>query len=294
MRRLLYLTVLSMLVVAMTASVALAQPQRGPSGADGSYNCADFDTQAQAQQFFRDAGPGDPNGLDADSDGIACEHLPPPTDTTPYPPEQTGNGENGNGNVTTGTGGEDDGVVTKTFELTLIGEVPEGESFGFNYAAIFPTGEEPSDIVVLCNDSALAGAQVPPCESGGVYSESVTFPEGTELTYSFFRDIQQGIEFQSGSELLNSDRVNSASFSFAEARDGGKPAFPQQPMPEGTVTDQYQPSAVDQYQPTPVDQAAGDDTTALPDTGGVSLVTIVLGTLVTAGLGGLLLRRLLI
>lgn len=191
-------------------------------------------------------------------------------------------------------GGEDDGVVTKTFELTLLGEVPEGESFGFSYGAVFPTGEEPSDIVVLCNDSALTGAQAPPCESGGIYSESVTFPEGTELTYSFFRDIQQGIEFQSGSELLNSDRVNSASFRFAEARDGGQPAFPQQPMPEGTVADQYQPSAIDQYQPSPVDQAAGDDTTALPDTGGVSLVTIVFGALVTAGLGGLLLRRLLI
>jgi hypothetical protein len=188
----------------------------------------------------------------------------------------------------------EDDVVTKTFELTLIGEVPEGESFGFSYAAIFPTGEDPSDIVVLCNDSALADSQVPPCESGGVYSESVNFPEGTALSHSFFRDIQQGIEFQSGDEILHSDKVNSASFSFAEDRDGGKPAFPQQPMPEGTVADQYQPSAADQYQPAPVDQAAGDDTAALPDTGGVSLVTIVLITLVTAGLGGLLLRRLLI
>jgi hypothetical protein len=180
-RRLLYLTVLSMLVVAMTASVALAQPQRAPSGADGSYNCADFDTQTQAQNYYEGQGGvsgGDPDGLDADQDGIACETLPP--------------------------GAEE---VTKTFELTLIGEVPEGESFGVNYAAIFPTGEDPSDIVVLCNDSALAGAQVPPCESGGVYSESVTFPEGTALSHSFFRDIQQGIEFQSGDEILHSDKV---------------------------------------------------------------------------------------
>lgn len=185
----------------------------------------------------------------------------------------------------------EDDVVIKTFELTLIGEVPEGESFGFSYAAIFPTGEESSDIVVLCNDSALADSQVPPCESGGVYSESVTFPEGTALSHSFFRDIQQGIEFQSGDEILHSDKVNSASFSFAEARDGGQPAFPQQPMPEGTVADQYQPSAVDQYQPAPVDQAAGDDTTALPDTGGPSLgaIAFVLGVALLAG--GLLLGR---
>lgn len=71
MRRLLYLAALSMLVVALTASVALGQ-SRGPSGADGSFNCADFDSQPQAQEFL-DANPSDPNGLDADNDGLACE-----------------------------------------------------------------------------------------------------------------------------------------------------------------------------------------------------------------------------
>ncbi len=75
MRRLLYLAALSMLVVALSASVALGQ-SRGPSGADGTFNCSDFDDQGQAQEFFNNAGPGDPNGLDADSDGQACESLP--------------------------------------------------------------------------------------------------------------------------------------------------------------------------------------------------------------------------
>jgi endonuclease YncB( thermonuclease family) len=36
-------------------------------------NCSDFDTQADAQDFFEQAGSGDPHGLDGDDDGVACE-----------------------------------------------------------------------------------------------------------------------------------------------------------------------------------------------------------------------------
>jgi Excalibur calcium-binding domain len=49
-------------------------PPRGPSGADGTYNCADFDTQAQAQAWL-DAN-GNVDGLDGDNDGVACQSLP--------------------------------------------------------------------------------------------------------------------------------------------------------------------------------------------------------------------------
>lgn len=41
-----------------------------PSGADGGYNCSDFGSQAQAQEYMQ---PGDPDGLDANDDGQACE-----------------------------------------------------------------------------------------------------------------------------------------------------------------------------------------------------------------------------
>lgn len=37
-------------------------------------NCADYNTQAEAQAAF-DADPECKKGLDADNDGIACEHL---------------------------------------------------------------------------------------------------------------------------------------------------------------------------------------------------------------------------
>ena len=48
----------------------------GTQGADsgGDLDCADFATQAEAQAEF-DADPTDPNGLDADDDGKACEEL---------------------------------------------------------------------------------------------------------------------------------------------------------------------------------------------------------------------------
>ncbi|WP_369140988.1 excalibur calcium-binding domain-containing protein [Modestobacter versicolor] len=38
-------------------------------------DCSDFASQAQAQAAY-DATPGDPNRLDQDGDGIACETLP--------------------------------------------------------------------------------------------------------------------------------------------------------------------------------------------------------------------------
>ena len=44
-------------------------------GAQADLDCSDFDTQEEAQdELERD--PSDPHGLDADNDGIACEHLP--------------------------------------------------------------------------------------------------------------------------------------------------------------------------------------------------------------------------
>lgn len=66
MRRLRPLLVLS---VAVTAFLLLA-----PTGASAlDYDCADFGTQEEAQEYLT---PGDPHGLDGDDDGIACEDLP--------------------------------------------------------------------------------------------------------------------------------------------------------------------------------------------------------------------------
>jgi len=46
-----------------------------PSEAQADLDCADFATQEEAQAML-ERDPSDPNGLDADNDGIACEDLP--------------------------------------------------------------------------------------------------------------------------------------------------------------------------------------------------------------------------
>ena len=42
---------------------------------DGDYDCSDFESQNQAQQILENT-PGDPNRLDGDGNGVACESLP--------------------------------------------------------------------------------------------------------------------------------------------------------------------------------------------------------------------------
>ncbi len=63
MRRVACLALLSMLAMHVLAPTASAQADT---------DCADYPTQAAAQAALA-ADPSDPNGLDADDDGIACE-----------------------------------------------------------------------------------------------------------------------------------------------------------------------------------------------------------------------------
>ena len=46
-----------------------------PLPSDGDYNCGDFETQERAQ-YVLENDSGDPHGLDADRNGVACESLP--------------------------------------------------------------------------------------------------------------------------------------------------------------------------------------------------------------------------
>jgi len=57
------------LFLALAAVVAM----QSPDSASADFDCADFSNQEEAQEYLL---PGDPYGLDADNDGIACEDLP--------------------------------------------------------------------------------------------------------------------------------------------------------------------------------------------------------------------------
>ncbi len=67
-----------------TRAFAPVVPTRPPAGGlrydpfGPDRDCSDFETQAEAQQFFLAAGgpQRDPHRLDADHDGVACESLP--------------------------------------------------------------------------------------------------------------------------------------------------------------------------------------------------------------------------
>lgn len=60
----------SMIISALAALVVFAI---APTSAFADYDCADFATQEEAQEYLL---PGDPYGLDGDNDGVACEDLP--------------------------------------------------------------------------------------------------------------------------------------------------------------------------------------------------------------------------
>ena len=61
------------LIVLALAAGLVAMTQM--ASAQDIYNCDDFTYQEEAQAVY-DADTSDPNGLDGDNDGIACEALP--------------------------------------------------------------------------------------------------------------------------------------------------------------------------------------------------------------------------
>jgi Excalibur calcium-binding domain len=70
----------SLLACLGATAIALLVVGAAPDKARADVDCSDFSTQAQAQSFFLNHGgpSSDPDGLDADHDGKACESLPCP------------------------------------------------------------------------------------------------------------------------------------------------------------------------------------------------------------------------
>lgn len=62
-----------LLGLGLVTGALILSAQSPPTAAAVDYDCADFATQEEAQEYLL---PGDPYGLDGDSDGYACEDLP--------------------------------------------------------------------------------------------------------------------------------------------------------------------------------------------------------------------------
>ncbi|GAA1446435.1 hypothetical protein GCM10009641_69980 [Mycobacterium cookii] len=83
------------LLVALAGLATFSQPAQAFYDRD----CSDFATQAAAQTFFNNAGPGDPHRLDSDGDGVVCESNPCPCIGRGNPQPAPGNtGGNNNSN----------------------------------------------------------------------------------------------------------------------------------------------------------------------------------------------------
>ncbi|WP_210428828.1 excalibur calcium-binding domain-containing protein [Nocardioides eburneiflavus] len=69
---------LALAVVSLGLTAGLAIVVQAPASAFSDRDCGDFPSQAAAQNFFLQAGAGDPHRLDDDGDGVACESNPCP------------------------------------------------------------------------------------------------------------------------------------------------------------------------------------------------------------------------
>ena len=96
-------------IVLLATAVVLAL-WATPAFAQDDQNCADFESQAAAQAHLRQD-PSDPDQLDRDNDGIACEDHPDypegsARDETPVGQDTGGGDDTGGGEDTGGGNGE--------------------------------------------------------------------------------------------------------------------------------------------------------------------------------------------
>jgi hypothetical protein len=96
--------------VAAVLAAAMCFPLAGVAAAQDK-DCADFQPQAEAQAVYNQD-PRDPNNLDGDGDGIACEALPG---------QPLGSAEHPAGGMETGAGGTAEGGPDDSPELLMLG-----------------------------------------------------------------------------------------------------------------------------------------------------------------------------
>lgn len=104
------------IAVGLVIGSALAAPSAGGEVTAADVDCSDFGTQAAAQHYFDRHGPGDPAGLDADGNGIACESNPCPCST----------GDGGDG----GDGGQGDPAGHDLRSRARVSDVTDGDTLG--------------------------------------------------------------------------------------------------------------------------------------------------------------------
>ncbi len=119
--------------------------------------------------------------------------------------------------------------VTVTFELTLYGDVPEGDAFGVSYGFRTQGGSAAESIVVFCG----YGAKVE-CEGNGTAYRHSTVTNNPELSFGFFRRSGgQGENIVRAQETVTKDMTFQGYYDYRTGTGGfgtgpGKVSVPQQ------------------------------------------------------------------
>ena len=174
-------------------------------------------------------------------------------------------------------------MVTKTFELTLNGDVPAGETFYVVYAETDREAAE-GTFLIFCGDAELINSEPSDVDcvgEGTVYTQEIAVPAGTEIFFSFGHvpDQGEGEGFHEGTETINADITNTAYYTFGKGtgagdeqetpdnqQDGEKPDTGAGEVPDNQQDGEDKDSGAGDEQETPDDQQ-GEMPDELPDTG---------------------------
>jgi hypothetical protein len=116
--RLIVLSIAGLILAGLASSAAIAQP--------AERDCRDFASQSEAQAVLR-ADPTDPNGLDDDEDGVACDEFDygPAVGTLRGSAATSGSASSGSGSTGSVRTADASGAIAKTgtssAELVLLG-----------------------------------------------------------------------------------------------------------------------------------------------------------------------------
>lgn len=175
------------------------------------------------------------------------------------------------------------GDVQKTFEVTLTGDVPEGEVA----LAVYETNDPdvPGGAIIFCGPAEFEAPE--PCTAGTYTSEPVTLAAGTEVGFAFAAGDPEsdGPRFtEEGTETITADTVNAVTFDYGGGgkTDGGGTDDGQVDNGQGGDDDGTDGAGAGDDQQGGTDDGQDD----LPTTGGAMPVGVPAGGV--AGLGLLL------
>lgn len=115
-------------------------------------------------------------------------------------------------------------MVTKTFELTVKGTVPAGDSFAVSYRDT-AAGADMTQWILFCGELTEQTPKDACVGDGKVYTASIQVPAGTTLEVNFVRHNKDYTDIESffkTTETVNADMTNTAWYDYGAAGGTGQ------------------------------------------------------------------------